>query len=250
MIQKVRKDARGQDLRLGQLLGDGRLWPRGMRGTGLHQAERSSELTEPIKASLELFEAVFATQPRRVLQVLPVPCERFVIASDAALESPRQGTGGFLMVWTNGFTERREAFVADITLELYELWTPGDRKIAQLELSMVLYALLCRPNTFRNRRGVWYIDNTAALMCLIRGRSREPDLECMSHLIHTIFYGLKVWMYWEWIPSKSSWSDAISRLGWQDPWARQNDFSMSTAFCFPIIWRLPFRAVLAVTSFL
>ena len=122
-----------------------------MRRTGLHQerqAERSSELTEPIKASLELLEAVFATQPRRVLPVLPVPCERFVIASDAALESPRQGTGGLLMVWADGFTERREAFVADIPIELYELWTPGDRKIAQLELSMVLYALLCRPDTF------------------------------------------------------------------------------------------------------
>ena len=29
----------------------------------MRQAERSSELTEPIKASLELLEAVFATQP-------------------------------------------------------------------------------------------------------------------------------------------------------------------------------------------
>ena len=109
----------------------GRVGCGGLGSTKMRQAERSSELTEPIKASLELLEAVFATQPWRVLPVLPVPCERFVIASDAALESPRLGTGGFLMVWADGFTERREAFVADIPIELYKLWTPGDRKIAQ-----------------------------------------------------------------------------------------------------------------------
>ena len=46
-----------------------------------------------------------------------------------------------------------------------------DKVIAQLELLMVLLALFARPGMFRAKRGVWYIDNTAALMCLFRGRS-------------------------------------------------------------------------------
>ena len=42
------------------------------------------------------------------------------------------------------------------------LWEPGDKKIAQLALLQVLYASFSRPSAFRGRRGLWFIDNTAA----------------------------------------------------------------------------------------
>ena len=96
---------------------------------------------------------------------------------------------------------------------MYSLWEPGDKKIAQLELLQVLYALFSRPSMFRGRRGLWFIDNTAALMALIRGRSDNADLEHMSRLIHITLFGLKAWFFWEWIPSKANWSDEISRDG-------------------------------------
>ena len=53
-------------------------------------------------------------------------------ASDAAEDTPGQGTGGFLL-------EVREAFEAIVTPELYRMFTPGTHKIAQLELSMVFW---------------------------------------------------------------------------------------------------------------
>eukprot|EP00434_Breviolum_minutum_P039089 symbB.v1.2.034695.t1/scaffold4526.1/size39880/1 len=128
--------------------------------------------------------------------------QRFCVASDAALEQPRQGTGGFLIVWFNEGKEMREAFVSLIPQELYDIWSPGDRKIAQLELVQVLYALVSRPSFFRGRRGIWMLDNTAAVMSLIRGRSDSSDLELLSHMIHTALFALRVWIYWEWVPSK------------------------------------------------
>lgn len=149
-----------------------------------------------------------AVRPQRTVDVLPASCSRFCVASDAALETPQQGTGGFLIVWLDA-PERREAFVATIPQALYSLWTPGDRKIAQLELMMVLYGLLSRPSDFRHRRGIWFIDNVAALMCLIRGRSDNPDLERISNMIHIALFSLRCWCFWEWIPSKSNWSDSI-----------------------------------------
>ena len=79
-------------------------------------------------------------------------------------------------------------------------------QIAQLELSMVLLALTSSASTFRAHRGVWFIDNVAASMALIRGRSDSPDLERLAglaHLIHVALFALRTWMYWEWIPSKS-----------------------------------------------
>lgn len=103
-----------------------------------------------------------------------------------------------------------------------------------------------RPEMFRNRRGIWFIDNTAALMSLIRGRSDSADLEHMSRMIHVALYALNCWIFWEWIPSKSNWADAISRLGATDPWVHRNGFTVFPAF-FPIVlWSLPFRALVLI----
>ena len=57
---------------------------------------------------------------------------------------------------------------------------------------------------------VWFVDNSAALMALIRGRSDADDLERMPQIVHILLFGLQRWMFFEWI--------AISRLGFQDPW--------------------------------
>jgi len=81
--------------------------------------------------------------------IFPPSCLRFVGASDAALECPRQGTGGFCIVWMDELGETREAFVADLPQVVYDLWEPGDRKIAQLEMVVILQALVCRPHRFR-----------------------------------------------------------------------------------------------------
>ena len=90
------------------------------------------------------------------------------------------------------------------------MFTPGTRQIAQLELSMVLFALISRPDRFCRRRGVFYIDNLAALMALIRGRSDAPDLEHLSRIVHAALFSLHTWICWEWVPSKSNWADAIT----------------------------------------
>ena len=94
---------------------------------------------------------------------------------------------------------------------------PEDFKIAQLELSMVLYGLAARASYFRGRRGYWYIDNVAALMALIRGRSSSPDLERLAHLIHIALFALNASIFWEYVPSKSNWADAVSRVGLKRP---------------------------------
>ena len=96
------------------------------------------------------------------------------------------------MVWHDDHRQHREAFVSLIPPLVYSLWEPGDKKIAQLELLQVLYALFSRPSRFRGRRGLWFIDNTAALMALIRGRSDNADLEHMSRLIHITLLVLKL----------------------------------------------------------
>ena len=152
----------------------------------------------------------------------------------------------------DGCIQQREAFVSIIPPVVYHLWLwePGDTKIAQLELLQVLYALFTRPSTFRGRRGLWFIDNTAALMALIRGRSDNADLEHMSRLIHVTLFALKAWFFWEWIPSKANWSDEISREGLQATWHKSHGFTTHFAV-FPFeVWSLPLPAFLQVVEFL
>ncbi len=87
-------------------------------------------------------------------------------------------------------------------------------------------------------------------MSLIRGRSDVTDLERLSHLIHIALFALDVWIYWEWIPSKSNWADAISRLGLSDPWFQANQFTPYYAHIDMLLLDLPFPAVIAVFQFL
>ena len=180
----------------------------GRIGTGgLHsllkerQHETSRELTQAVRAGFETVRAVLCLKPRREVEGLPSSCPRFVAASDAVEDIPRQGTGGFLLVW-RGSPPQRETFVgggggAEITEDTYEAFMPGDTKIARLELSMVLFALSTRAATFRGRRGVWFIDNAAALMALIRSTSGFPDVERLANLIHVALFSLETWIYWE-----------------------------------------------------
>ena len=64
-----------------------------------HESER--ELTPSIRASFEVVRAVLRLKPRRQAEVLPSQFLWFLPASDAAEDLPRQGAGGFLLLWQN-----------------------------------------------------------------------------------------------------------------------------------------------------
>ena len=220
---------------------------------GLHlikerQLVRGDQMTSAFEQCFQILEAVISIHPERELDVWPRHHERFVAASDAALETPGEGAGGFLLVFFQESVEVRLGFVSHLPPSTYDLWTPGDAKIAQLELLQVL--MTTTPERFCNRHGAWYLDNTAALMALIKGRSDSPDLEHMSHMIHILLFSLRCWIYFEWIPSKSNWSDAISRKGHADRWHHDQGFTSPVATFFKPLWYFPFPATLRAGLFL
>ncbi|CAE7812806.1 unnamed protein product [Symbiodinium sp. CCMP2592] len=228
----------------------GRVGCGGLAALSERQNSREVGLTEEIRACFRLISAILRLRPHRQFWIMRPRIQRFIAASDAAEEAPLCGSGGFLIVWQHPKGQLREGFVAESPASLYPLWGPGEKKIAQLELSMVLYALVSRPSHFRSRRGVWYIDNTAALMSLIRGRSDNADLSRLAQLIHLCLFCFKTWVYWEWVPSKSNWSDSISREGADDVWHQSHQFSIFRAHFPHELWALPLEAVVVVLEFL
>ena len=155
-------------------------------------------------------------------------------ASDAAEDETKKDSGDFHLVFLEA-TQDRQSFVAVVDDSLYNLFQESDHHIAQLELALILYGLLARPAEFRGRRGIWFVDNTAALMLFIRGRSSSPDLERLSQVIHLCLFTLSCTPYWEWIPSKSNWAEDISRLGWRESWPVANGFRVYPSFIFPLL---------------
>ena len=115
---------------------------------------------------------------------------------------------------------------------------------------MVLVALLEQPARFRGRRGVWFIDNVASLMAVVRGRSDNPELDHIASMIQAVLFSLETWMYFEWIQSKSNWADGISRYGAADTWHRRHGFTCELALVHTEMWRLPLRGVMRVAAFL
>ena len=105
---------------------------------------------------------------------------RFTGASDAAYEQGK-GTGGFLLALLGRPEQQaRLGRYTQITSDVYAKWEPAETYIAQLELLMVYLALMFFAEHFRGRRGIWFIDNIAALMALVRGRSRHEDLDNLA----------------------------------------------------------------------
>jgi hypothetical protein len=140
--------------------------------------------------------------------------------------------------------------VATLPDELFDWLDQGAQKITQLEMLMIAHALVKRAGDFRGRRGFWFIDNVASLMCLIRGRIDAEDLEKISRFIHIALFACETILFWEYIPSKSNWADPISRLGAKDPWHTARSFCRFQSELPLQLLDFPFPALVKVIQFL
>ena len=144
----------------------------------------------------------------------------------------------------------RRGVAVNIDNQLYQLWGEQVTYIAQLELFMVLAGIIQQAGSLRGMQGVWFIDNTVALMALVRGRSNSASLERLAHLIHSALFALQCGVYFEWIQSESNWADGISRLGLQDEWARRHLFDLATGELIAQLLTLPQLAMIYFVRFL
>ena len=180
-------------------------------------------LTENLCNSFEIIRGLLRLRPKRLFSLQPSLLPRFLVASDAAQEVPRQGSAGALAVLPS---EQRLAAVLNVDERLFSRWDTKSAKISQLELCVVLMTLASLAPQIRGHHGLWFIDNVPALLALVKGRSPTPELDIMAGAVHSILCGLHVCIYWEWIASGDNWSDGASRLGASDEWRQRHTFSV------------------------
>ena len=225
----------------------GKIGRAGLGPLRVRITEGSTLVTKQLEASLAFTLEILQTAPRRVYNLHPFPAsKRFLVASDAAYEAGR-GSGGFLFVLRPGqASESRDAREVDLPDSLYAIWGPQKTYIAQLELFMILVGITNFAPSIRGSRGIWFVDNIAALMALVRGRSDSQSLDLLAKQIHAALFAIGADIYFEWIASEANWSDGISRTGLADQWYRQNGFSPGVCESFPFILLMPFSPLLRI----
>ena len=204
-------------------------------------------VTDDLVSSLQLVQALLSLRPCRHYDLQPSGQQRFVAASDAAQDAPQEGSAGCLFLSP---AKERLAFILEVDDRLFNLWDEQPAKIAQLELVVVLMALAFYAPYVRGKHGLWFIDNVAALMSLIKGRSSTAELDLMSGAVHAILCGLGCATYFEWVQSADNWSDGISRAGLRDPWMWRYEFRPAVSAPLLLLFQLPVPLLVITFSFL
>ena len=210
------------------------------------QKETTFEMTPSLDLSFELLSDLFRLRPQREYLLWSRILRRAVTASDAAYEDGR-GSAGFLSVIDPGRPEETRvgrviALPKHLAQHLYTVWGVRVTYIAQLELLAVLVALTEMAGSVRRTNSIWFIDNTAALMALVKGSSGSHSLDQMAKIVHLACFAIRSVPYFEWIESKANWADEISRKGTQSNWAPHNAFSVKE--CGVVVELLTFQPLL------
>ena len=211
-----------------------------------YSTDRPYLLDDTLRQSFVTVRFILNSRPRRVVSVFPSASPCLCAASDAAFEGGK-GSGGLLVLSPSG---QRLGTIPLIDDRVLGLWPEDQVVIAQLELLMIFQGLLCFPDAFRAQSGIWWVDNVAALMALVKGTGRNSSLDAMAQIIHLLLFHLQAQLWFEWIESKSNWTDSISRLGMADPFWRSQAFTVTYSSIFTELWRLPLPVLSAVFSFL
>ena len=99
------------------------------------------------------------------------------------------------------------------------LLQPRDSQIMVAELIACIVSVFEFPELFEHKAITFHLDNTSALMALIKGSSRAPDLAHLSMSAHACFTVLKAVPWFEYVGSQSNIADGGSREGCSDAWA-------------------------------
>ena len=111
---------------------------------------------------------------------------------------------------------------------------------------MVLAAMMDQAHHIRNNRGVYFIDEIAALMALVRGRSNSPSLDAMVQFVQLSNFAMKVTPFYEYVESKSNRSDEISQEGLRGKWAQDEQFELGVGTFVYQLLELPVAALLRI----
>ena len=184
-------------------------------------------LSDTLKRSLVFLSGLLEVLPPRKVPLGAAPVKPLVVASDGRQDT--KGPPSISAVIVDTETGKRHAFVSVIPESLCDRWNTSKQCIALVEQAAIVMGLIAAPEMFIGRDVYWFEDNASVLAGVVKGSSREAELDNGLASIHTILASLQTRVWFEWVESKSNWADGSSRLLEADPWVHKHGFSVSRA---------------------
>ena len=168
-------------------------------------------LSHKLQRSLMFLLDLVHMAPSRQMPVSQVTRRPLYIASDARLDERSMA----VLVYDPEDQSRR-SFCSQLSSTLIERWAVQEQYIALVELSAPVSFMFHCPRMIKARDIVWFIDNSAALASLVKGGSSSSDMDRGAAAVHLALAGSQTRIWFEYIESKSNWSESASRSLFSD----------------------------------
>ena len=203
----------------------GRLGKAAMQPIAGRQFREGSGFTPAIEAALKYFQHILSDLPDCVMAAYGGETKKrpILVWSDAAYEQdqPAPGTLGFVVfvpseeagaACTDGVFYHSSEVVSD---EVMDKFVRKRHYIGQLEILAAVAVYSSCPDLVRDRDVIHWIDNTSAMMALIKGFSSLPDSARLVHAHNLLVHPLRCRVWFEHVVSEANVADMPSRLDFE-----------------------------------
>ena len=132
------------------------------------------------------------------------------VFTDGSLEGNFAGIGAVILDPSTGYQKVLQGQVPD---QLMQAWRSeaGDHLICQIELFAVICVKTLIPQRLEGRRVIYWIDNEAARLALVKGQSKSSIMDRMIRELCLLEDRMLSYAWYTRVPSKSNIADAPSR---------------------------------------
>ena len=141
---------------------------------------------------------------------LTLPRTPLLVYTDASWEAPESGWGAVII---DMFSNDNVVFNGTVPQLLVDHWLSnvGSQIICQAEMFAAVVARWYVSQHFKGRRAIFWIDNDATRLALIKTVSLSPELLVMSQCFHSYSEQDEIACWFERVPSESNIADGPSR---------------------------------------
>ena len=195
----------------------GRVGRVGIHAVKQRQYARDNKtcMTEQLRTALLFMKGMAKAIPSRINEVGASSRNTLIAYSDAEYTEGNPPRLGWVILDSRGSVHAAATLLLDARITA--LWKPRKQQIFPAESLAPSAALANHPQVFAHCDVRWFVDNESACSTLIRGASREEDVNGIAECTHLLAMRLNTRLWFEWVDSKANPSDGLSRQGLECP---------------------------------
>ena len=174
-------------------------------------------LSPHLEDALQFLAALVPAIPPRTISLRPASRPPVVMYTDAEY-TPGSGRPPRLG-WVIFVSDLQTPLAGTLLVptEVVDLWCPRRQQIYAAESLAPACALWQHHHYLQDRDIIAFVDNEAACSTLVRGASKQGDVDLIAECTHLLLMRLRCRCWWEWVDTGANASDGLSRHGTKCP---------------------------------